>query len=143
MEEEKKKRGRPPKGTVVEKKEVVLRKYREPAPKRTNAPGAGPPKKSEEEKEFTKKTAGIRTRNRSLKRRILEAKKLLKRVGEVPEDRRRERLTPVTFVPADPRAASGTCASSARARRASFSNVSSSGRSAPRWRLRPDRKCST
>jgi len=85
MEEEKKKRGRPPKGTVVEKKEVVLRKYREPAPPRTNAKGAGPPFKSEEEKEFTKKTAGIRYRNRNLKRRILEAKKLLKRVGEVPE----------------------------------------------------------
>ena len=86
MEEEKKKRGRPPKGTVVEKKEVVLRKYREPQPKRTNAKGAGPPKKTEEEKEFTKKTSGIRNRNRLLKKRITEAKKLLARVGQTPEN---------------------------------------------------------
>ena len=86
MEEEKKKRGRPKKGEVREKKEVVLRKYREPAPKRTNAPGAGPPFKSEEEKAFTKKTTGIRNRNRNLQRRINEAKKLLKRVGETPDN---------------------------------------------------------
>ena len=86
MEEEKKKRGRPKKGEVREKKEVVLRKYREPAPKRTNAPGAGPPFKSEEEKAFTKRTTGIRNRNRQLKSRITRAKNLLKRVGEVPEN---------------------------------------------------------
>ena len=86
MEEEKKKRGRPKKGTIVEKKEVVLRKYREPAPKRTNKKGAGPPFKSEEEKAFTKKTSGIRNRNRGLQRKINEAKKLLKRVGQTPDN---------------------------------------------------------
>lgn len=86
MEEDKKKRGRPPKKEVKEKKEVVLRKYREPSPPRTNKKGAGPPKKTEEEKAFTKKTSGIRNRNRLLKKRITEAKKLLARVGQTPEN---------------------------------------------------------